>query len=209
MVRFTVRATTRTSMGEINEQDPSYGAGDHCSARPDPARRRPRRERGCLDAAQVRQLHRAQQGVPPRSWQAERPRPHQRYPRDQFQEVAGLVQQELRVRPRQGRHRLREGLTRGLAAATLLGVALVASGCSHDVDPDAPVPTVHLGSAASAGRDLRTLPTGERNPRLPTYVRAAFGDSWIDTDGNGCNQRDDVLLRDAVPDTVTVAQQGS
>ena len=88
-------------------------------------------------------------------------------------------------------------------------MALVASGCSHDADPDAPVPTVRLGSAASAGRDLRSLPTGERNPRLPTYVRAAFGDSWIDTDGNGCNQRDDVLLRDAVPDTVTVAQQGS
>jgi hypothetical protein len=40
-------------------------------------------------------------------------------------------------------------------------------------------------------------------------VRAAFGDSWVDTDGNGCIQRDDVLLRDAVPGTVTVGDQGS
>lgn len=30
------------------------------------------------------------------------------------------------------------------------------------------------------------------------YRRAAFGDAWTDTDRNGCNQRDDVLLRDVV-----------
>jgi hypothetical protein len=41
------------------------------------------------------------------------------------------------------------------------------------------------------------------------YDRDAFGGDWIDTDGNGCNQRDDVLLRDAVPGTTTVARQGS
>ena len=41
------------------------------------------------------------------------------------------------------------------------------------------------------------------------YDRDAFGSDWIDTDGNGCNQRDDVLLRDAVPGTTKVAQQGS
>lgn len=52
---------------------------------------------------------------------------------------------------------------------------------------------------------LRTLP---RHPTVPTYDRDAFGRSWADVDGNGCNQRDDVLLRDAVPGTVRVAQQG-
>ncbi|HET6939107.1 MAG TPA: hypothetical protein VFI19_10900, partial [Nocardioides sp.] len=31
---------------------------------------------------------------------------------------------------------------------------------------------------------------------------------WLDTDGNGCNQRDDVLLRDVVPGTVRYAPQG-
>ncbi|UDY24162.1 HNH endonuclease family protein [Nocardioides sp. Kera G14] len=40
------------------------------------------------------------------------------------------------------------------------------------------------------------------------YERAAFGTSWSDTDGNGCNQRDDVLLRDAVPGSTKVGQQG-
>ena len=44
---------------------------------------------------------------------------------------------------------------------------------------------------------------------VPPYDRDAFGTAWADVDGNGCNQRDDVLLRDAVPDTVTVAQQGA
>ena len=33
------------------------------------------------------------------------------------------------------------------------------------------------------------------------YVRDAFGSDWVDTDHDGCNQRDDVLLRDAVPGT--------
>ena len=33
----------------------------------------------------------------------------------------------------------------------------------------------------------------ERHPR---YDRDAFGPAWADTDGNGCDQRDDVLVRD-------------
>jgi hypothetical protein len=41
------------------------------------------------------------------------------------------------------------------------------------------------------------------------YDRDAFGTAWADVDGNGCNQRDDVLLRDAVPHTVTVGRQGA
>lgn len=54
---------------------------------------------------------------------------------------------------------------------------------------------------------LRQLQIVER-ARPDTYDRDAFGSSWADTDGNGCNQRDDVLLRDAVPGTVTLGQQG-
>lgn len=96
-----------------------------------------------------------------------------------------------------------------MLAAVTLGTALLASGCSHAPSPDAPGPTVRLGSAATAARELRSLPAAPRDPRVAPYVRAAFGDSWADTDGNGCNQRDDVLLRDAVPGTVTVAQQGA
>ncbi len=40
-------------------------------------------------------------------------------------------------------------------------------------------------------------------------MRDAFGSDWVDTDHNGCNQRDDVLLRDSVPGTTKVAQQGA
>ncbi len=50
----------------------------------------------------------------------------------------------------------------------------------------------------------------DRDPAgLPDYQREAFGSDWADVDGNGCNQRDDVLLRDAVPGTVRTAVQGS
>ncbi|MFZ0529256.1 MAG: HNH endonuclease family protein [Propionicimonas sp.] len=38
----------------------------------------------------------------------------------------------------------------------------------------------------------------DRPASLGDYRRAAFGDAWTDTDGNGCNQRDDVLWRDVV-----------
>lgn len=46
-------------------------------------------------------------------------------------------------------------------------------------------------------------------PSGGTYRRAAFGTAWKDIDGNGCNQRDDVLVRDADPGTLHIAPQGS
>jgi hypothetical protein len=44
--------------------------------------------------------------------------------------------------------------------------------------------------------------------RRQDYDRDAFGSSWRDLDINGCNQRDDVLVRDAVPGTVVTGRQG-
>jgi hypothetical protein len=43
-------------------------------------------------------------------------------------------------------------------------------------------------------------------PELPGYDRGEFGQAWADVDGNGCDQRNDVLRRDTVkrhtkPDT--------
>ena len=71
------------------------------------------------------------------------------------------------------------------------------SATSHtDAAPDARVTLDHLV--------VRPRPRGTEG-----YVRDAFGSSWIDTDHNGCNQRDDVLLRDAVPHTTRVQQQGA
>ncbi len=70
-----------------------------------------------------------------------------------------------------------------------------------------------LPSAATPGNALLTSPAADiANARMaldqiavvprPTpphdYRRAAFGKAWQDTDGNGCNQRDDVLFRDVL-----------
>jgi hypothetical protein len=46
-------------------------------------------------------------------------------------------------------------------------------------------------------------------PHDAGYARSAFGNNWIDTDRNGCDQRDDVLLRDGSPGTVMVVSQGA
>jgi hypothetical protein len=71
--------------------------------------------------------------------------------------------------------------------------------------PDRP-PTA---AVTVARRQLRRLAVGARPVGTQGYDRDAFGSDWVDTDGNGCNQRDDVLLRDAVPGTTRVAQQDS
>jgi hypothetical protein len=63
-------------------------------------------------------------------------------------------------------------------------------------------------SATEARAELATLPTIGRRPATPAYARTAFGTAWADTDHNGCNQRDDVLLRDALPGTVRTGRQG-
>lgn len=55
---------------------------------------------------------------------------------------------------------------------------------------------------------LASLRVVDRHASREPYSRDAFGSAWSDTDGNGCNQRDDVLLRDAVPGSVRTAQQG-
>lgn len=63
---------------------------------------------------------------------------------------------------------------------------------------------------ARARKDLDGLAVVPRPPFDPGYSRAAFGDAWTDTDRNGCNQRDDVLLRDLVASRPhRVQRQGS
>src|SRR5690606_10803481 len=62
----------------------------------------------------------------------------------------------------------------------------------------------------AAHEQLSELRIAERRATgIPDYSRAAFGTAWKDTDGNGCNQRDDVLLRDAVPGSTVVQVQHS
>jgi hypothetical protein len=69
------------------------------------------------------------------------------------------------------------------------------------------IPPPPIGTEAEARTELRALRVAPRR-RPVGYVRDAFGTPWLDIDGNGCNQRDDVLLRDAVPGTVRFVRQG-
>jgi hypothetical protein len=79
------------------------------------------------------------------------------------------------------------------------------TGHRRDVPPATAPPRATAATRAALGRlVVRPRPQGTRG-----YVRDAFGSDWVDTDHNGCNQRDDVLLRDSVPGTTKVAQQGA
>ena len=63
---------------------------------------------------------------------------------------------------------------------------------------------------AAARATLERMPAASTPATRPAYRRAAFGEAWADTDDNGCNQRDDVLLRDVVKSApYTAARQGA
>ena len=105
-------------------------------------------------------------------------------------------------------------------------VALALTGCTAPSFPEGTVlptdpptttrtarPTTDQGQppprrVRRAHATLARLDVVARDPLVADYERDAFGTPWKDTDGNGCNQRDDVLLRDVAPGTVRVAQQG-
>lgn len=111
------------------------------------------------------------------------------------------------------------------AWSCLIGALVLGSaGCALDPIRTDPTPTesgrAEPGDRAGAGdtspravrtaaRRLGALDTVERQPAgLASYRREAFGSDWADVDGNGCNQRDDVLLRDAVRGSTRTAVQG-
>ena len=92
-------------------------------------------------------------------------------------------------------------------------VALLLSACdvSATVRGGTPQPAgpVRELSPAEAADALAALPRADRDADAASYDRDRFGEAWADVDGNGCNQRDDVLLRDAVPGSTTVQRQGA
>ncbi len=90
----------------------------------------------------------------------------------------------------------------------LVGVLTACGGPAYD-EPGEVVPATRIGTAPEATRRLAGLRVEPRARHRDRYSRSAFGQSWSDTDGNGCNQRDDVLLRDAVPGSLRLARQGS
>lgn len=84
-----------------------------------------------------------------------------------------------------------------LAAGTILVLARVTTPGWTDVASDGNTLLASPPAAIAQAREqLDMLTVGERPALATDYRRAAFGDAWADTDGNGCNQRDDVLLRD-------------
>ncbi|MFS3127501.1 hypothetical protein ACLM5J_03755 [Nocardioides sp. Bht2] len=100
-----------------------------------------------------------------------------------------------------------------LLAPLVIALGFTLSACTLDVDfSDTTDASVTPGTAPPLSPErAATLLDGLRQaPRArPTdYQRKAFGSAWRDTDRNGCNQRDDVLLRDAVPGSTRVQQQG-
>lgn len=97
-----------------------------------------------------------------------------------------------------------------LAAALPLGSCRLVGGSSPPgAGPTAaPVETVGLPDVEEARAMLTGLAVTDRPRRASDYDRDAFGSSWHDIDDNGCNQRDDVLLRDAEPGSVRTGVQG-
>ena len=92
-----------------------------------------------------------------------------------------------------------------------LGVALLLSTCNVERQAESPLngTTSSPASAADSAKALAVLPTIARSNGDSEYRRESFGRPWHDVDGNGCNQRDDVLLRDAVPGTARSVRQGA
>lgn len=100
------------------------------------------------------------------------------------------------------------GFRRFCLSATSLLAAFALTGCAgsdNDADDPEPSPAPSPRAPTNARRLLTELRVAERLQPY-TYDRDAFGSPWSDTAGNGCNQRDDVLLRDVLPGTVTVAE---
>jgi hypothetical protein len=82
--------------------------------------------------------------------------------------------------------------------------ALVAGACSSQSSPrpattsEVPVVTALDGQArgdATATEVLSTLAVRGRAPKTG-YDRDLFGPAWADVDGNGCDTRNDILIRD-------------
>ena len=103
----------------------------------------------------------------------------------------------------------------GFAVAVVVALAIAIFAwprLSAAFDPG-PGNTLMVSSAAdvaTARAAIEQLVLVEAPGTAADYRRAAFGKAWTDTDGNGCNQRDDVLLRDVVTGAPhTVGRQGS
>ena len=93
-----------------------------------------------------------------------------------------------------------------LAVVTMTGVAGIA-GCTPTTTTGADGNGANKGSAGSALAAVNDLTVKGRAPKTG-YSRAQFGKSWVDTDHNSCDTRDDILKRDMSAEKFTAAQGG-
>jgi uncharacterized protein DUF1524 len=109
----------------------------------------------------------------------------------------------------------RRVLAAALAVLVLLAVVgfgwpRLASWLAGTTEPGNSLLTSSADDIARARRALAEWVLVERPGPAPDYRRSAFGKAWEDVDGNGCNQRDDVLLRDLRADRPhALGRQGS
>lgn len=84
--------------------------------------------------------------------------------------------------------------------AVVVALALLVGCPVSPLSPDPPVSPPPVPeppvSSADATRMLEQLAVVPRERGDSGYRRDAFGSRWKDIEGNGCDQRDDVLLRD-------------
>lgn len=79
----------------------------------------------------------------------------------------------------------------GVIAATVVALSAAPAPAVSRDDWAAPAAT------ATAASVLETLPVKGRAP-MTGYARERFGPDWPDVDGNGCDTRTDILVRDLV-----------
>ncbi|MEU7041391.1 HNH endonuclease family protein [Streptomyces varsoviensis] len=97
--------------------------------------------------------------------------------------------------PLPSRRRSRRTHRLALAGTALAGAAiLTVTGCSPDKDGSSTddKSDAKPGSALTAVSSLKV----KANDTMDGYARDRFGRAWLDTDGNHCDTRDDILKRD-------------
>jgi hypothetical protein len=85
----------------------------------------------------------------------------------------------------------------GIAATLVLATTACGGAASATQQPSSGTRT----STSAAAELLATLPVKGRAPKTG-YDRARFGQAWADTDRNGCDTRNDILVRDLTATTL-------
>lgn len=109
---------------------------------------------------------------------------------------AGMAAARTPFRSRRSHRSLRAAV----CAAALTGALLTAGCTSPTASEDAKPGGEKASTGVSALEAVDELTVKGRSPKTG-YSREQFGRGWVDTDGNGCGTRDDILKRDLSEET--------